>query len=118
MMRTPRAHAKAHLDWVRGLPCCICGNNIQTEAAHIRMSCEWAGKGETGLGRRPSDHFTVPLCSDCHRGPKGQHSMNEREWWTQRGKDPVCIALALWAATGNQEIGERIALCDWTLIAD
>jgi hypothetical protein len=110
MMRTPRAHNAAHLEFIRGLSCCVCGNNIQTEAAHVKMSCDWADKRGVGLGEKADDKFTVPLCGQCHRD---QHNMDEREFWIARGKDPVCIALALWSITGNHERGERIALCSW-----
>jgi hypothetical protein len=110
MMRTPRAHNKLHLDFVRGLPCCVCGNNIQTEAAHVKMSCGWADKRGVGLGEKTDDAFAISLCSQCHRD---QHAMDEREFWIQRGKDPICIALALWRVTGDYERGERIALYDW-----
>lgn len=96
--------------FVRGLPCCLCGNNIETQAAHVRMACDWAGKRAAGMGEKPDDKFTVPLCGACH---VAQHSENERQFWIQQGKDPVCIALALWAHTGNHELGERIALCSW-----
>lgn len=110
MMKLPRQHDEKHLRFVRGLPCTICGNNVETQAAHVRFACGWAAKRNTGLGEKPDDRFTVPLCGKCHRE---QHDMNEREFWIQRGKDPVCIALALWANSGNQVLGERIALWDW-----
>lgn len=103
--RNPRQRAEWHLDFIRGLPCCVCGNNIETEAAHVRMQCHRAAKRNTGKGEKPDDIFVVPLCGRHHRE---QHEIGEREFWATVGIDPVFTALALWARTGNQAAGEQI----------
>lgn len=94
-----------HLKFIRGLPCLICQDNTSTEACHVRMADGRIGKPNSGLGKKPPDWFTVPLCSRHHRD---QHSMGERLWWTAKGLDPILIALALYAVSGNQEAGERV----------
>jgi len=105
MIRQPRQKNDAHLAHIRQLSCCVCMDNTSTEAAHIRYSAPKAGKRETGKGEKPSDIFTVPLCGACHRE---QHTRNEREWWLEKGINPIFLSLALWAHTGNHEIGEQI----------
>ena len=105
MLRTPRAHNKAHLDFIRGLPCLICEDNTSTEAAHIRYHDLTAGKRQTGKGEKPDDGFTVPLCGKHHRD---QHRVNEARWWIIQGIDPIRVSLSLWKATGNHELGCQI----------
>jgi hypothetical protein len=103
-MRTARRHDNTHLDFVRGLPCCVCGDNTATEAAHIRYSDPRIAKPITGIGIKPDDRFVVPLCGRHHRE---QHQFNEREWWY--GKvDPVLIALALFSVSGDHAAGTKI----------
>lgn len=107
MQRKPRQHLASHLDFIRSLPCCVCGNNIETEAAHIRMSDGSIAKPMTGNSTKPDDYYTVPLCSAHHRA---QHAHgNERDWWKLMEIDPVKTALALYVATGDFERGEQIA---------
>lgn len=101
MQRNPRIKDSAHLDFIRQLPCLICGNDIQTEAAHVKMADPSIAKPMTG-GMKPHDMFTVPLCGEHHRA---QHSTNERKWWLSKGIDPVKVALALFAESGNYERG-------------
>jgi hypothetical protein len=55
-------------------------------------------KRHTGLGEKPSDKWTVPLCRSCHAD---QHKNNERLWWKKREIDPLMVATLLWAASGN-----------------
>lgn len=93
-----------HLDFIRGLPCLICHDNISTEAAHVRMTDSRVGKVNPGHAK-PHDYFTVPLCGRHHRE---QHSMGERDFWHRQGIDPVLLALMLYAVTGNQAEAERI----------
>lgn len=93
----------AHLDFVRSLPCIVCGDNTSTEAAHIRMGDRSVGKRPAGMGEKPSDLWTLPLCGRCHRE---QHEVGEYVFWI--GRDPHKTALALWAATGDHELGSLI----------
>jgi hypothetical protein len=98
MFRRPRKEDPKHLARIRQLPCAVCpGENITaTEAAHVRSSCLKYGKRGTGMGQKPDDKWTVPLCSAHHTGPGGQHSMNEMEFWRKHGiDDPFALAMAL-----------------------
>lgn len=104
--KRPRRQSGSHLDFIRSLPCCVCGDNTSTEAAHIRFADRSVGKRETGLGEKAADFFCVPLCGRHHRD---QHAHgNERIWWAVHNRDPIRIALALWAHTGQHEVGEQI----------
>jgi hypothetical protein len=102
-MRQPRQHSEKHLDFIRGLPCLVCQDNTSTEAAHIRGASRRSGKRHVGKGEKPDDKWTVPLCGVHHRE---QHHVGESAFWL--GQDPFFVALALWAATGNNELGETI----------
>jgi|HubBroStandDraft_5_1064220.scaffolds.fasta_scaffold170737_2 hypothetical protein len=100
-----RQHNGSHLDFVRSFACCVCGDDTTTEAAHIRFGEPRAGKRPTGLGEKPHDAWTVPLCGDCHRA---QHMMGERQWWKAQKIDPLFVSLALYRASGDREAGEQI----------
>lgn len=104
--KQPRIHSEAHLNFIRALPCVACMNNIQTEAAHVRggdlrAAKEWC----EGVGRKPHDRWTVPLCSACHRL---QHEIGEPKFWAHVEVDPVFLALALHSVSGDHEAGETI----------
>lgn len=105
MIRHPRQKHPDHLAWLRQLPCCVCLDDTSTEAAHVRMAAPKAGKRPTGKGEKPSDIFAVPLCGRHHRE---QHEGSEPGWWASKGQDPIFIALALWAHSGDYEIGCQI----------
>jgi hypothetical protein len=102
--RRPREHNHKHLAWIRTLRCCICGK-AGPDAAHIRAADPVYGKPETGMGEKPSDKFTVPLCRAHHAE---QHSINEMQFWKAKGINPVGLALALHHATGDDEIADVI----------
>ena len=104
-MRNPRQHNAKHLDFVRSLPCLLCMGNVSTEAAHVRFSCLPAAKRPTGMGEKPHDRWTVPLCQHCHAA---QHMSNERDFWAGTGIDPIFTAMALWGVTGDHEAGLQI----------
>ena len=89
--REPRIKDNKHLDYIRSLPCCICGG-INTEAAHIRTANIDLGKRETGKAEKPSDKWTVPLCNKHHRE---QHTMNEMAFWESYWIDPFMLAITL-----------------------
>ena len=105
MQRQPRIKDNRHLDFIRGLPCCICLNNTATEAAHVRYADPRVGKRSTGMGEKAHDMFTVPLCGMHHRD---QHLNSEREWWQTMQIDPVLLSLALYVNSGDQDMGETI----------
>ena len=98
--RQPRVHSAGHLAFIRSLPCCICSNNIETEACHIRHS--GPDKPHAGIAQKPDDRWTVPMCGAHHRK---QHSMNERAFWVSQGIDPLKLAVRLWGVSGDYEAG-------------
>lgn len=55
---------KRHMGRVAELPCACCGvHGVQVH--HIR-------EGQ-GMAQRASNWLTVPLCPECHTGPRGVH---------------------------------------------
>jgi hypothetical protein len=93
----------AYLKWIRQLPCCLCGNNVSVEAAHIRFADRSAGKRETGMGEKSDDMWALPLCGVHHAE---QHKGGERKFWDVR--DPVRLAMALWIHAQDTEKAEDI----------
>lgn len=105
MNRQPRIHNEKHLKFIRQLPCVLCMDNTSTEAAHVRMADRTIAKQNPGIGAKPDDKYTLPLCGRDHRA---QHQVNEEQFWIERGIDPVKLALALYSVSGDYEAGERI----------
>ena len=103
--RLPRVEDGTHLDFIRSLPCVCCRNDIQTEAAHLRSIDRKYGKDITGGGRKPSDRWTLPLCSKCH---SEQHAGNELAFWEHRGINPFVLALSLHAASGDYALAHDV----------
>lgn len=103
--RQPRIQDKPHLRFVAELPCLVCKNNIESDAAHIRYADLSIGKRAVGVGEKPDDKWTVPLCRADHTK---QHSMNEKEFWEAVRIDPLFIAQQLYAVSGNHEEGCKI----------
>lgn len=96
----------SHREFIRCLPCVVCRNDVTTECAHVRFADPRAAKEITGIGTKPSDVFTVPLCWDHHRE---QHAVgDERKFWRSVGIDPIFISLALWRISGDHEAGCQI----------
>lgn len=52
------SRSRAHLAFVRTLPCCVCGRTRGVEAAHA--------SGSRGMGQKCSDLDTMPLCRLHH----------------------------------------------------
>lgn len=92
--REPRVRDERHLDYIRSLPCRICGDDTGTEAAHIRTGSIVHGKPITGMQEKPSDAWCVPLCNRHHRE---QHEMNELAFWKKYGIDPFILAIQMWS---------------------
>ena len=106
MLKQPREHNEKHLRFIRGLPCVICLNDIETQACHIRFSDAAAGKVNAGVAAKPHDKWTVPMCQHCHTA---QHDMgDERAFWELAGFDPLALAAKLYAVSGDHELGCEI----------
>lgn len=103
--KRPRVENGTHLKFIRTLPCCVTGKRGSVEAAHIRMKSDLYGKREVGGQEKPDDRWSLPLSAEQHRK---QHDMNEKAYWEQVGIDPFALALALFHATGDEEIAEGI----------
>jgi len=94
-----------YLRHLRSLPCCICGDNISVEAAHLRIGSIGDGKRDTGTGEKPSDKWALPLCGRHHRE---QHSMNELVFWTRYGIDPFALAMHYHANRDDDPLVKRM----------
>jgi len=64
-----------HMEAVKGLPCCACGAAPPSQAHHV-----------TGDKKPRSDWRVIPLCFDCHQGPRGYHA-DKRSWVERHGPD-------------------------------
>lgn len=75
-----REHAErrpAYLAWLREQACLVPGCGASPcEAAHVRRGTDG------GMGRKPSDRWSVPLCTQHHRQ---QHAMGEASFEARHG---------------------------------
>ncbi|WP_400258224.1 DUF968 domain-containing protein [Serratia nevei] len=55
-----RVEDSKYTRWVKTQPCCACGARSD-DPHHI------IGHGLGGMGTKPSDYLTIPLCRTCHR---------------------------------------------------
>jgi hypothetical protein len=89
--RKPREYNERHLQFIRSQPCCLCGDNVSVEAAHLRVGSINDDKLPTGMGEKSSDSkWVLPLCKRHH---DMQHQMSESEFWASFGIDPVALCL-------------------------
>ena len=66
-----------YLKHIRSKPCLICGQD--SIAHHVRFP------GFCGIGQKPSDYFTVPLCQyPCHNI---LHNIGEMKFWNEHNID-------------------------------
>lgn len=115
LAKVPRVVDQQHLAFIRTLPCLVCGTSYRVEAAHIRYGDPAHHKPKTALGRKPGDNYVVPLCALDHReGPNAQHRANERVWWEGKGIDPIGVAEAIYALSGDRDGAVRIISAAWS----
>lgn len=103
--KRPRDESREHLAFIRRLGCVKCGEHRSIDAAHVRMASPVHGKRECGKGEKPDDKFALPLCRSHHNE---QHDIGEQAFWSALNIDPCNLALALWACTGDDDMGETI----------
>jgi hypothetical protein len=95
--------ARQHQKFINALPCVSCGAPPPSECAHVRTGTD----GGTSL--KPSDRFTVPLCTTCHlTGKRSQHEVGELRFWARLRIDPLDVAQRLWTISGDVMGGERV----------
>ena len=82
-----RFRDKAHLRTVSGIPCLVCGQE-PCHAHHLKFA------QSHGLAQKVSDEFVVPLCALHH--DELHRAGAERDWWREKGLDPLPVALELW----------------------
>jgi hypothetical protein len=91
MLKKQRERDERYLDYIRGCACCICGDDVSVEAAHLRVGSINDGKSYTGGAQKSSDKWALPLCGRHHRE---QHATgNELEFWFSYGIDPFALAM-------------------------
>lgn len=91
---------EAYLELIRQLPCLHCGME-PCEAAHVRMASAAHGKA-SGLGKKPPDRWTLPLCASDHRLARAaQHNRGEREFWDSLGIPALTVCERLYAVRGD-----------------
>lgn len=81
--RTERFKSQSHMNFVRKHACCACGSMVHIQVAHVRMGTDG------GLGRKPSDFWTISLCRDCH---DWQHRNSEQALEQKHGIDMKALA--------------------------
>ena len=84
----PQLRCEAHRQFIRGHMCILFQRRGhacwgKTEAAHVRTGTDG------GTGVKPSDNFTVPMCSAAHRQ---QHDIGEAAFEKKWGIDMRAIA--------------------------
>ena len=88
--RATRWRSQAHLNWIRGFVCCVCGSATNIVPAHVRLG------SNTGIGQKPDDWRVVPLCDGrwasadgalgCHNR---QHTVGEATFWADKDVDAL-----------------------------
>jgi hypothetical protein len=87
----------------------VCGKRGNVHAAHLRAAAPQYGKRATGVSEKPDDCWALPLCADHHLfGEEAQHRSSELAFWRQLKVNPFVLSLALWRASGDDEVAEAI----------
>lgn len=116
--RNTRVEEPHHLDAIRKLPCLKCGVEGFTEAAHVRMNSADHGK-RSGMGMKPDDKWTVPLCAGCHQNDSdSQHRVGELTFWHHVGLNPLLVCEALHKASPNVDAMRAVVMKSFSERAD
>jgi len=81
-----REEHEEYTEWVAEThACCACGLDDDTTIPHhLREFVP-----DTGVGTKPDDYDTVPLCYDCHQTLEDSPS---KEFWEDKPVDPIRVA--------------------------
>ncbi|MGL4401187.1 MAG: hypothetical protein ACRCXD_15050 [Luteolibacter sp.] len=86
MLAKKPLRSSAYLAFVRTHPCAICKREGDIHAHHIRLG------NACGIGTKPSDYRTVPLCPQHHHE---LHQKGERTFWNRHEMDPDALIIRL-----------------------
>ena len=89
--------SRKHLMYIASKPCIIC-RGLYVHSACIRYT-------GAGVGMKPCDIFTTPLCLLHHRE---QHSKNEQMFWILYAINPVARAIGLALESPDKKVRERV----------
>ncbi len=92
-----RLKSAKHLRLIRQLSCLACLRTPCGEAAHVRHL--------TGMGIKPDDRWSVPLCHHCHMR---QHRRSQKAFWDALDLNPDEIAEELYARSPNLDDMRRV----------
>lgn len=90
--KTKPIRNKAHLEFVRTLPCIACFA-LPSQAAHVRSA------KNSGMGVKPGDDKILPCCAECHAR---QHSIGQPRFFGDVNR-ALELANVLWLMTGDRE---------------
>jgi len=94
------AAEKRHKAWIKSLPCIGCGAVGRSDAHHTLLSIP-------GKRWRRDHEFLIPVCWDCHQGPRGIHGIGNELTWCERNNVDTRTASKLRA----ESIGLGILTC-------
>jgi hypothetical protein len=103
-----RVKSESHEDFIRALPCCICGDNTTTEAAHISYADMRYGKFGRGKGQKEESIWVLPLCGAHHRLQHDPNTGGERNFWRCHHIDPCRVAAALYIRSQDYQTALQI----------
>lgn len=85
----PQIRSASHLKWIRGHHCAITNDDCagKIEAAHVRTGTDG------GMGVKPGDNWTIPLCSVHHAW---QHHHGEQSFERQYCINMKRLAEHMW----------------------
>lgn len=90
--KSPRTKDEKRLKRIREMSCILCYRPPPSQAAHFRS-------GLTGMGRKPDDALTFPMCHS-HHDEQTLSKKGELEWWRDQlsARDDLLIkAIRAWA---------------------
>ena len=86
-------------EWIRTLPCTVCGSSWRVEAAHTGS--------DGGMSMKPSDYSCIPLCRYCHTGgSSAYHKIGKPAFEQNHGLNLKRLVRTLnsrWASERQQE---------------
>lgn len=104
-VRTEARVFQGHRQWIRGHQCVVRDCKVTPiECAHVRNSDHTPHRDKAGMGHKPMDAWTVPLCWHHHRE---QSDVGEAEFERRYGLDLGALAMAFAAKSPHRHRWER-----------